>query len=127
MTEWDTSKGDFILRVKFKEDRYGTLYLKQYSDVYKFNLNDDSSSFEQITNNSSPYDNGDFLITDNGVVCAYYSYNSSAKLSWPHSGFQSIDYNSIFEDINDLERTIPSKPNLGIILCGLIVHMIYII
>lgn len=113
MTEWDTSKGDFILRVKFKEDRYGTLYLKQYSDVYKFNLNDDSSSFEQITNNSSPYDNGDFLITDNGVVCAYYSYNSSAKLSWPHSGFQSIDYNSIFEDINDLERTIPSKPNLG--------------
>ncbi len=42
-------------------------------------------------------------------------------------GISGIDYNSIFEDINDLERTIPSKPNLGIILCGLIVHMIYII
>lgn len=113
MTEWDTSKGDFILRVKFKEDRYGTLYLKQFSDVYKFNLNDDSSSFEQITNNSSSYNKDDFFITDNGVVCAYDSYSYSyAKLSWPHSGFQDIHKSSIFEDINDLERTIPSKPNL---------------
>ncbi len=107
MAEWDTSKGDFILRVKFKEDRYGTLYLKHYRDVYKFNLNDDSSSFEQITNNSSPYDNDDFLITDNGVVCAYYQ--SVMRLSWPHSGFQGISYFEIYEDIDitDLERTIP--------------------
>ena len=95
---------------EFKEDRYGTLYFKHFSNVYKFNLYDDSSSFEQITNNSGdPNYYSDFFITDNGVVCDYDYYESTMHLSWPHSGFQGINYFDICEDtdITDLERTIP--------------------
>lgn len=92
------------LKGTFNEDSSGNLYFNN-RNVYKFNLNDETSSFEQIA--SHLLFDEDFFIADNGVV---WSFNSWPMLTfgWPHSGFQSLSFPYAIEDyISELERTIP--------------------
>lgn len=84
----------YSLNGEFKEDSHGSLY---FSDVYvyKFNLQESSSSFEQITS-SLRYQ--DWFIADNGVIWSPCRvgwdvdshFSLYMKLLWPHSGFQDI-------------------------------------
>lgn len=86
---------EYRLNGEFKEDSHGSLY---FSDnfVYKFNLQESSSSFEQITSSSRYVD---WFIADNGVIWSPVRSNDNIRehfclymrLLWPHSGFQKID------------------------------------
>lgn len=88
---------EYRLNGEFKEDSHGTLYFSDRQGfVYKFNLQESSSSFEQITSSSRYMD---WFIADNGVIWSptQAGYADSWRLSlymkllWPHSGFQDID------------------------------------
>lgn len=91
----DLPEEEFGLRGKFKEDSHGSLYYRK-GYVYKFNLQESSSSFEQIT---SSWTFVDWFIADNGVIWspvmggsdAYRHFSLYMKLLWPHSGFQLIE------------------------------------
>lgn len=92
------------LKGTFNEDSSGNLYFNNET-VYKFNLNDETSSFEQIT--SYLRFDEDFFIADNGVVWSFDSW-PRLKFGWPHSGFQELDFPYAIKDyISELERTIP--------------------
>lgn len=92
------------LKGTFNEDSSGNLYFNNET-VYKFNLNDETSSFEQITSHVQ-FDE-DFFIADNGVVWSFDSW-PRLKFGWPHSGFQKLDFPYAIKDyISELERTIP--------------------
>lgn len=97
------------LEGEFKEDSHGSLYFSDRGGyVYKFNLQESSSAFEQITANIQMFE--DFFILDNGVVWSYRngSPTSSLHIGWPHSGFQEITNITICDAIaGGLERTIP--------------------
>lgn len=84
----------YKLEGEFKEDSHRSLYFSQ-GFVYKFNLHESSSSFEQIT---SSWHYVNWFIANNGVIWSpvvsgsdfsqYFSLYM--RLLWPHSGFQDI-------------------------------------
>lgn len=103
------------LKGTFNEDSSGNLYFNN-GTVYKFNLKDETSSFEQIT--SHLLFDEDFFIADNGVVWSFNhvgpdylvgpNFFTKLKFGWPHSGFQELEFPDDVEDyISGIERTIP--------------------
>lgn len=105
-----------ILSGKFKEDSSGELYFKKTSAIFKFNLSENTSSFEQMTNYAEYTSDDDFFITDNGIfwmVKPNFHPAAELNITWPHSGFQNMTSHSIGENIrSEINRTIPG--------CGLL-------
>jgi len=106
--------GDYRNRLlgNFNEDAAGALYFRKNDGhegglVYKFNLQEDSSSLEQLTNTSETM--WRFHVAYNGVIWSYYSFWVEPFLfEWPHSGFQWIRKDDIMDGIDGkLERMIP--------------------
>lgn len=93
----------------FKEDSRGNLYQGYDNDIFRFNFQESTPSYEQLTANIRMYP--DFFIAPNGVVWSYSSNTPSfdeLHLGWPHSGFQILSPESIKADIADtLKRSIP--------------------
>ena len=107
-------RGDNRLYGSFNEDAAGALYFcrNDWSNglVYKFNLQEDSSSLEQLTNTSETM--WRFHVANNGVIWSHlnpYVYDDGDLLfEWPHSGFQWIRWDDIMDGIDGkLERMIP--------------------
>lgn len=98
----------YWLKGNFEEDRYGNLYHADSRNVYKFNLDKDDPSYEQIVSEAPyPFNNsygGFFKIADNGVVWSWdrareaFTLNSDVVFAWPHSGFQSITAEDLMQE-----------------------------
>lgn len=94
----------------FNEDAAGALYYRKGDGlVYKFNLQEDSSSLEQLTNTSETM--WLFHVAYNGVIWSHgdhYIDGRGLMFEWPHSGFQQFTGDYLLDDIGGkLERTIP--------------------
>lgn len=85
---------------RFKYEN-GTLYFcsSKYADsqghVYRFNLDTNIPSFEQITKDRETFADT-FHIADDGVVFSWLNTSgqstSGLNLSWPYAGWQNIEY-----------------------------------
>lgn len=83
----------------FKETPDGVLYQKNVKDVYKYNLTNDNPSFEQVvvfpSHGAGLGDN--LQIVSNGVLWHYLFQNGEIEFAWPHSGFQVLSGQDLFD------------------------------
>lgn len=103
---------DHRLRGNFNEDAAGALYYRQVDWgnhlVYKFNLQEDSSSLEQLTNTSETMEY--FHVAYNGVIWSHRDHDIDGyglMFEWPHSGFQKITSGDIYDAGGKVVGTIP--------------------
>ncbi len=94
------------LNGQFIESNRGDLYfVNADSDAaFKFNLSSDEASFEQITTGDGTIYDGDYFVTDNGIIGQ--ANNESIYFGWPHSGFTNINGVRDIMDA-DLKEEIP--------------------
>lgn len=83
---------DFPTRLSFTQSKSGKLYYAN-KDVYKFNLDSNTPSIEQITKNGSIF--SDFHITEQEII--WTRNYDDITIYWPYSGFKTVDKKEFYE------------------------------
>lgn len=93
---------NYELKKHFTQNNKGELYYAK-GEVYKFNLDTNTPSLEQITKNGSI--EGYFQINDQGIIWNKpYPYAESISVTWPYSGYITSDRVSLLEmEFEELE------------------------
>lgn len=97
----DLGYSNYEFKNHFTQSQSGELYYAK-KDIYKFNLDTNTPSLEQITKNGSI--EGYFHINNQGIIWdhhnPYYdnlSYYTPITVTWPYSGYKTIDYPTLYE------------------------------
>lgn len=91
-------------------------YREEKGKVYRFNLNTDIPTFEQITKDNETFVNT-YHIADNDVIFSNHidsSHNSELHLSWPNAGWQRMsgldsETSSVLSKYNSWEIKVPTE------------------